>query len=250
MKKRFMLFVMLLIIGSLTACQHTGKNGSQKSTVRVDEDQDIKIVTSEAKFVIDVYSYPELAGAADYVCVGEVVEELETTNALSEEQVKALEEMDKPDNELSEEERKALEEVEGKGNSNMYFSPQSHYMVQVKENLKGELDQSKPIRIDKTGGFMPDGKSCELFENDILPSVGEEYVFFIWAQEDGSNRVSGPNSNIPLNPDDMGRASTMTDGVRTTDREAVLEKVRDAVNNQVSPPEPIKFDQSNDDVGK
>ncbi|MDO5100191.1 MAG: cell surface protein [Eubacteriales bacterium] len=221
MKRSKMFFVLLLITGSLIACNSQG-------TVKK---EDVKIYPIEAKFAIDVYSYPEQAGAADYVCIGEVVEELETTNALSEEQIEEL--------------KKGLEDT-----SKVFFDPESHCMIRVIENLKGELDQSKPIRIDKTGGIHPDGIEGSMFEDDIIPKLGEQYVFFIWVQEDGTNSVSGPNSNIPLNSDDMGRASTMSDRVRTTDREVVLEKVREAVENQVVPSWKTEIFLSNDDVGK
>ncbi len=71
--------------------------------------------------------------------------------------------------------------------------PYTKYSVEVIENLKGELSQEEPITITKKGGITKDGKFCDLYESDVLPVNGNEYVFYIYAQEDGRNLVSGPN---------------------------------------------------------
>ena len=47
-----------------------------------------------------------------------------------------------------------------------------------------------------------------LYENDILPSIGGSYVFYIYAQDDGSNLVSGPNSTIPIENVSQTKATT------------------------------------------
>ena len=109
--------------------------------------------------------------------------------------------------------------------------PYTKYSVEVIENLKGELSQEEPIIITKKGGITKDGKFCDLYESDTLPVEGNEYVFYVYAQEDGRNLVSGPNSSIPLS-DNHKELSTISEEARL-DRESILEKVRNGVANQI-----------------
>ena len=62
-------------------------------------------------------------------------------------------------------------------------------------------------------------------------SAYNEYVFYVYAQEDGRNLVSGPNSSIPLS-DNRKELSTISEEARL-DRESILEKVRNGVANQI-----------------
>ena len=109
--------------------------------------------------------------------------------------------------------------------------PYTKYSVEVIENLKGELSQEEPIIITKDGGITKDGKFCELYERDVLPVKGNEYVFYVYAQEDGRNLVVGPNSSILLS-DNRKELSTISEKARL-DRESILEKVRNGVANQI-----------------
>ena len=43
---------------------------------------------------------------------------------------------------------------------------------------------------------MQEKNGVFLFENDILPEVGQTYVFLAYAQPDGSLLISGPDSNV------------------------------------------------------
>ena len=158
-------------------------------------------------YTIDVYSYEELAGDADYVMIGKVVEEL----GVKYEFPIMTENEDGTPKELS--------------------KPYTEYSVEVIENLKGELSQEEPIIISKDGGITKDGKFCDLYESDTLPVEGNEYVFYVYAQEDGRNLVSGPNSSIPLS-DNRKELSTISEEAML-DRESILEKVRNGVANQI-----------------
>lgn len=70
------------------------------------------------------------------------------------------------------------------------------------ENIKGELETDKPIPVQKAGGISEDGSSIVTFDDDVLPEVGQSYVFLAYAQDDGSLLVSGPNSNTEVSGND------------------------------------------------
>ena len=70
-----------------------------------------------------------------------------------------------------------------------------------------------------------------MHECDVLPVEENEYVFYIYAQKDGSNLASGPNSSIPLS-DNHKELSTISEEAML-DRESILEKVRNGVANQI-----------------
>lgn len=189
--KSKILFVCMGIVLSLAGC------GSKE----------IEIVEAMGRYTIDVYSYEELAGDADYVMIGKVADELGVDYKWP-----------------------VMKENED-GTQTELTKPYTKYSVEVIENLKGELSQEEPITITKKGGITKDGKFCYLYESDVLPVNGNEYVFYIYAQEDGRNLVSGPNSSIPLS-DNRKELSTISEKAML-DRESILEKVRNGVANQI-----------------
>ena len=192
MKLKILLVCMGMVL-SLTGCGNREK--------------EIEISELTGSYTIDVYSYEELAGDADYVMIGKVVDEL----GVKYEFPVISENEDGTQKELS--------------------MPYTEYSVEVIENLKGELSQEEAITITKDGGMTEDEKFCELHECDVLPVKGNEYVFYIYAQKDGSNLVSGPNSSIPLS-DNGQELSTISEEARL-DRESILKKVRNGVANQI-----------------
>ena len=169
--------------------------------------KEIEISEGMGCYTIDVHSYEALAGNADYVMIGKVVDELGVDYKWP-----------------------VMKENED-GTQTELTKPYTKYSVEVIENLKGELSQEEPITITKKGGITKDGKFCDLYESDVLPVNGNEYVFYIYAQEDGRNLVSGPNSSIPLS-DNRKELSTISEKAML-DRESILEKVRNGVANQI-----------------
>ena len=169
--------------------------------------KEIEISEVMGCYTIDVHSYEALAGNADYVMIGKVVDELGVDYKWP-----------------------VMKENED-GTQTELTKPYTKYSVEVIENLKGELSQEEPIIISKDGGITKDGKFCDLYESDTLPVEGNEYVFYVYAQEDGRNLVSGPNSSIPLS-DNHKELSTISEEARL-DRESILEKVRNGVANQI-----------------
>ena len=148
--------------------------------------KEIEISEVMGCYTIDVYSYEELAGNADYVMIGKVVDELGVDYKWP-----------------------VMKENED-GTQTELTKPYTKYSVEVIENLKGEFSQEEPITITKDGGITKDGKFCDLYESDTLPVEGNEYVFYVYAQEDGRNLVSGPNSSIPLS-DNRKELSTISE---------------------------------------
>ena len=169
--------------------------------------KEIEISEVMGCYTIDVHSYEALAGNADYVMIGKVVDELGVDYKWP-----------------------VMKENED-GTQTELTKPYTKYSVEVIENLKGEFSQEEPITITKDGGITKDGKFCELYERDVLPVKGNEYVFYVYAQEDGRNLVVGPNSSILLS-DNRKELSTISEKARL-DRESILEKVRNGVANQI-----------------
>ena len=169
--------------------------------------KEIEISEVMGCYTIDVHSYEALAGNADYVMIGKVVDELGVDYKWP-----------------------VMKENED-GTQTELTKPYTKYSVEVIENLKGEFSQEEPITITKDGGITKDGKFCELYERDVLPVKGNEYVFYVYAQEDGRNLVAGPNSSILLS-DNRKELSTISEKARL-DRESILEKVRNGVANQI-----------------
>ncbi len=100
----------------------------------------------------------------------------------------------------------------------------------MKENLKGELTKDEPIVITKDGGISKDKTYIVRYSDDELPVAGKTYVFYIYAQPDGSNLVSGPNSSILVSED----ADTLTRANQDNGGEgSILEQIKDGVENQV-----------------
>ena len=189
--KSKILFVCMGIALSLAGCRN----------------KEIEISEVMGCYTIDVHSYEALAGNADYVMIGKVVDELGVDYKWP-----------------------VMKENED-GTQTELTKPYTKYSVEVIENLKGELSQEEPIIISKDGGITKDGKFCDLYESDTLPVEGNEYVFYVYAQEDGRNLVSGPNSSIPLS-DNRKELSTISEEAML-DRESILEKVRNGVANQI-----------------
>ena len=92
-------------------------------------------------------------------------------------------------------EDQAVREDEKKG-SVLLGTPYTDYTVQVIENIKGNLELEKTIKIIKDGGLSPDGDSIYIWDNDELPRTGNVYIFCATQEPDGTPLICGPYSNI------------------------------------------------------
>lgn len=106
--------------------------GCGKESGDINKETKPKIQTEAGSYTIDINSYSALAGDADYVIIGEVIEEL----GIDYKWPVILENED--------------------GSEREETIPFTNYSVKVIENLKGELTQEKLINITKRGGIsMP-----------------------------------------------------------------------------------------------
>lgn len=168
----FSLCTIFLTLSLLGGC------GASENTARTDfsnvEAGKLPVSTIQASFVYNPYNLNESVGIADYVFAGKVVSNDGT------------------------EYRYPVPLEDENGNVVETGTPYTHYTVQIIENIKGVLQTEKAIPLVKDGGIEQNRKSICLHEDDILPEVGENYIFRAYTQEDGSLLISGPNSNIPL----------------------------------------------------
>ena len=134
----------------------------------------VKTSYIEGSFAINYNDLNQVVGSADYVFVGTVESDEGTVYK-----------------------NYVTMETEYEGTKEV-GTPYSNYMVTVIENIKGNLITEKPIPVQKSGGLSEDGTTIYLYEGDELPIIGGTYIFFAYAQQDGSLLISGPVSNIHL----------------------------------------------------
>ena len=134
----------------------------------------VKTSYMEGDFAINYNDLNQVVGSADYVFVGTVESDEGTVYK-----------------------NYVTMETENGGTKEV-GAPYSNFMVTVIENVKGNLITEKPIPVQKHGGLSEDGTTIYLYEGDELPMVGSTYIFFAYAQQDGSLLISGPVSNIHL----------------------------------------------------
>lgn len=164
MRRKLLTFV--LAISVLSGCGSTTSDTSKN---------DITTSYLKGSFVVDVNSPAEVIGDADYVFVATV-------------------------NDLVGTEYKDPVSMETETGSKEVATPYTNYKVIVTDNIKGELQKNTEIELQKFDGLSSSKDQYLVFEDDVLPQVGKTYIFVAYAQDDGSLLVSGPNSNILLNP--------------------------------------------------
>lgn len=111
------------------------------------------------------------------------------------------------------------------GKTREVSSPYTNYTVNVTKNIKGNLMTDKAVPIQKSGGLSEDGSQCFVYEGHELPVVGNEYIFFAYAQPDGSLLISGPVSNISVSGD--------TNEITSSGDSEEYDEIMDAYKNQV-----------------
>ncbi len=126
------------------------------------EDSMKNISYVEGAFTINYNDLREVVGSADYVFVGHVISKGKTEN----DEVLPL--------------------------------PVTEYSIRVEENIKGQLITDEDITIFKDGGISDISGNLVLFEGDYMPETGHRYVFYAYAQPDGTLLLSGPISNVSL----------------------------------------------------
>ena len=143
--------VILLVIGVLFFCIAKPSTSDEITTSYL-----------RGTFSIDYSDLNAVVGDADYVFVGTVASEEGTVykNAVT------------------------VETDDGK--TREVSSPYTNYNVNVTKNIKGNLVTDTAIPIQKSGGLSEDGSQYFVYEGDELPVVGNEYIFFAYAQPAGA----------------------------------------------------------------
>lgn len=107
------------------------------------------------------------------------------------------------------------------GSTEMVGTAYTHYTVDVKKVLKGDIKLGTN-KIVKTGGIREDKSAIDVLEGDFMPKVGSTYVFNAYVQDDGTILLSGQNSNMAVD----GNSST---DIEHDDNVAVYQQAADAV---------------------
>ncbi|HHW70202.1 MAG TPA: hypothetical protein GX392_02510 [Clostridiales bacterium] len=166
----------------------------------------IPVSKLHGSFSINFDNINELVGDADYVFVGAVISEDGT-----------------------EYKHPVMGESED-GEEYEIASPYTNYTISVLDNIKGELVTDTEIPIQKAGGLAQDGSQYFVYEEDELPKQGSVYVFYAYAQPDGSLLVSGPNSNEKINVKAKAVTDDPTGSLETI---SAVQEVIDALDTQV-----------------
>lgn len=162
MKKNIIVVTVILIIGGIGILLN-------KRNIEIEH---VPIVEMKGTYAIDYNNIKEVVGDADYVFVGNVISEEGT-------------------------EYKFPIMVENEdGTEREVTSPYTNYLVQIVENIKGNLTVEHAIPIQKAGGITKDKSEYLVYEGDEIPVIGNSYIFFAYAQPDGTLLVSGPISNV------------------------------------------------------
>lgn len=182
--------VILLVIGVLFFC-----------IAKPSTSDEIKTSYLRGTFSIDYSDLNAVVGDADYVFVGTVASEEATVY------------------------KDAVTVETDDGKTREVSGPYTNYTVNVTKNIKGNLVTDTAIPIQKSGGLSEDGSQYFVYEGDELPVVGNEYIFFAYAQPDGSLLISGPVSNMSVS-DNTSDIAPFSDSTEYSD-------IVDAYNNQV-----------------
>ena len=170
--------------------------------LRTSTQEEPQISYLHGSYSINVDDYRELTGDADYVFAADVVGIDKTVY-------------------------KEIVTIETIGGYKELATPYTDYKVQIIENIKGNLRTDDTIIIQKAGGLSKDGKTIVIFEDDVLPEVGNTYIFYAYAQPDGSLATAGPNSSIAISTE---KATLMK---KSSPREDVYNKVLEGYRFQI-----------------
>ncbi len=157
------------------------------STNKVIHQNEIPTSYLRATYAIDYNNLEMVVGDADYVFVGTISGKENTVY------------------------KNPVEVVDKEGKVNEETTPYTNYTVDVLENIKGNLTREEAIPIQKTGGLSKDKSEYIVYEGDELPVVGGTYIFFAYAQPDGSLLLSGPVSNIRLKENNADAVDSTTE---------------------------------------
>ncbi len=170
------------------------------------EDSTDNISYVEGSFIIDYDDLREVAGSNNYIFVGQVVNKGETEN----------------DEELP--------------------LPVTEFKIRVEENIKGELITDEDITVYKDGGISDVSGNLVLFEGDCMPEEGNRYVFYAFAQPDGTLLLSGPVSNVLIDSADAQEANASDVYSENQEYLAALDAYENEIESDIVEPLTCEYD--------
>ncbi|MCD7727879.1 MAG: hypothetical protein LUH57_05995 [Ruminococcus sp.] len=170
------------------------------------EDNADSISYVDGLFIIDYDDLREVAGSNDYIFVGQVISEGKTED----------------DEELP--------------------LPVTEFKIRVEENIKGELITDEDITIYKSGGISDETGMLTLYEDDCMPEAGNRYVFYAFAQPDGTLLLSGPVSNVLIGSADTQGANASDDYSENQEYLAALDAYENEIESDIVEPLTCEYD--------
>ncbi|MCD8327928.1 MAG: hypothetical protein LUC25_02400 [Ruminococcus sp.] len=170
------------------------------------EDSTDNISYVEGSFIIDYDDLRQVAGTNDYIFVGQIVRKGETEN----------------DEELP--------------------LPVTEYSIRVEENIKGELITDEDIMVYKDGGISDVSGNLVLYEGDCMPEAGNRYVFYAFAQPDGTLLLSGPVSNVLIDSSDAQEANASDDYSENQEYLAAVDTYENEIESEIMEPMTCEYD--------
>lgn len=199
----------LISVGCVLMCVLIGTAAYKvNNNPKLIEDE-LPIQRIHGSFIYDVNNKFETVGIADYVFIGKVIKNDGTKY------------------------KNIVTMEDENGNTKDVGTPYTDFTVQVIDNIKGSLKTDSYIKITKYGGINQDKTEIYLFDDDILPTEDNNYVFLAYGQPDGSLLISGPNSNVPIN--------TTYNDASVIKRNSVVENYMDAYEREIIPAERERF---------
>ena len=195
MKKTLSIFVLLVTMCfCFVGCS---SEMSKEEIAKVIGTNEFPTETYRVSYSIDVSDLKAVVGDSDYVVVAEVKDYVSTSYSAS-------------------------------------GMPLTEYTIQVVENIKGKLDTTKEISIIKEGGLNEKNDKFVIYKNDILPQVGKYYIFCIYGQSNGANRVCGENYTLPIeNGQNYSSEQKYLDILDAYENEIVSERTRFSSQDEV-----------------
>jgi hypothetical protein len=106
--------------------------------------------------------------------------------------------------------------------------PVTKYSVKVVENIKGNLITDKDIELRKVGGLSEDRKSKLIRQDDLLPRIGDYYVFSVFAINTGEISATSGKANIKIeNPQNFHEDAEYKKVIEAYENEVVFDRDRD-----------------------
>lgn len=185
----------MLAVASLLGCSEVTSETHHQMTQQA---APVQTVSAEAMFAFDIDDQRKVAGGADAVFVGTVLEQLSSV-------------------------------------SRMEPFPETQFSVHVNSVLKGDV--TGDITVSQQGGFDPATNTLLLMEDDPLLEVGSAYIFSTNLDPaSGWHNVTVLAGHIPVSVDSAERMENgpAARGA-VVDEPAPVAEMRESIENQINP---------------